>query len=226
MGIASKIPLFAPLSEQEIKRVEQQMVVKTFQQDEMILDFEDQSRDVLFVLTGKVRVLYRSQFGREVILADLAAPEFFGELAAIDEQARSANVTALQRSEIAILPAILFMNLATSVPLIAEVLLKTLVARIRALDVRFSEMSVLKSNERLYAELLRLSSPRRGQEGQKIISPPPYHHHLAARIGCRREVVSRELSRLLKAGVLEKTRGGLVLVDVAFLEMRVAEALS
>ncbi len=226
MGIAEKIPLFSALDEEQRAGLEQQLLCKVFQDNEMIFDFEDASRDVLFILSGKVRVLYRSVLGREVILADLEAPEFFGELAAIDQQARSANVTALQRTEIAICPQAVFLNLATHVPAISEALLQTLTARIRALDARFSEMSVLKSNERLYAELLRLSRPRASQRGQRIISPPPLHHHLAARIGCRREVVSRELSRLIKQGILEKTRGGLVLVDVPVLEARLAEALS
>ena len=225
MGAVSKIPLFAEISDKARQRLERQLVSRVYMQDELILDYEDQSTDVLFILSGKVRVLYRSPMGREVILADLGAGDFFGELSAIDNAGRSANVTALQKSEIAILPCGPFLDLATEEPQVAGRLMQTLVARIRALDKRFSEMSVMKTNERLYAELLRLSQPRRGQAGQRIISPPPFHHHLAGRIGCRREVVSRELSRLMKDGVIEKSRGGLVLIDVELLEARVAAAL-
>ena len=43
------------------------------------------------------------------------------------------------------------------------------------------------------------------------MSPPRPHHELAARIGTRREVVSRTMSALLREGLLEQTRGGLVL---------------
>lgn len=225
MGAIAKIPLFADISEAARQQLERQLVSRIYMQDELILDYEDQSTDVLFILSGKVRVLYRSAMGREVILADLGAGDFFGELSAIDNAGRSANVTALQKSEISILPRGPFLDLATREALVADRLMKTLVARIRALDKRFSEMSVMKTNERLYAELLRLSQPRRGQPAQRIISPPPFHHHLAGRIGCRREVVSRELSRLMKEGVVEKSRGGLVLVDVELLEARVAAAL-
>ena len=226
MGISEKIALFSEVSEKQRALLDQKIVTRVFHEGELILDFEDQSRDVLFILSGKVRVLYRSVLGREVILADLEQGDFFGELSAIDGQGRSANVTALQKCEIAIVPQALFTQLAISEPSIADVILKTLVSRIRALDLRFSEMSVLKTNERLYSELLRLSRPRRGQAGQRIISPPPFHHHLAGRIGCRREVVSRELSRLMKAGIIEKSRGGLVLIDVEELEQRIAQALN
>lgn len=226
MDIISKIPLFSCLSSEECGRFEKQLVMKQYQENELILDFEDESRDVLFILSGKVRVLYRSVQGREVIIADLGPKDFFGELSAIDEQGRSANVTALQRSDLAIMPHGLFLQLATGVPEVAHLLLQTLVGRIRALDKRFSEMSVLKTNERLYAELLRLSTPRRSRPGERIISPPPYHHHLAGRIGCRREVVSRELSRLMQADIVEKSRGGLVIKNVSELETRIAQALN
>lgn len=226
MSTSLEIPLFSELPLRERQLLDQQLVVRPFGENELIIDYEDDSRDVLFILSGKVRVLYRSVLGREVIIADLGAKDFFGELSAIDELGRSANVTALQRSEIAVLPRAVFVKMATEMPAVALALLQTLVGRIRALDQRFSEMSVLKTNERLYAELLRLSSPRRGKPGELIISPPPYHHHLAGRIGCRREVVSRELSRLMKAGIIEKSRGGLVIRGVEELEARIAAALS
>ena len=231
MGVSNKIPLFDALSSKQRASLEKRLVSRAYHENELILDFEDQSSDVLFIVSGKVRILFRFATGREVIIADLAEGEFFGELSAIDGKGRSANVTALQKTEIAILSATDFLEITTSVPEIAEIILKTLVSRIRALDMRFSEMSVLKTNERLYVELLRLSVPRRmipkgGKSDQRIISPPPFHHHLAARIGCRREVVSRELSSMMKQGILEKSRGGLVILEVARLEERIAEALN
>lgn len=230
MGVTDNIPLFSKVSARQRAMLEQKLVTRTYFENEMILDFEDQSCDVLFIISGKVRVLYRSVMGREVIIADLGDKDFFGELSAIDKNGRSANVTALQKTEISRLSAENFLEIVTSVPEVATIILETLVSRIRALDTRFSEMSVLKTNERLYSDLLRLSRPRLGKTGggnvgQRIISPPPLHHHLAGRIGCRREVVSRELSALMKQGVLEKTRGGLVIVEVLELERRIAAAL-
>ncbi len=226
MDVTKKISLFSGVSEAHRILLNQKMIRRVYEADELILDFEDQSKDVLFILSGKVRVLYRSVLGREVILADIGAQNFFGELSAIDEQGRSANVTALHKTEIAHLPRALFIEIVTGTPDVARQVLEVLVARIRALDLRFSEMSVLKTNERLYAELLRLSQKRKGSQGQRIISPPPFHHHLAARIGCRREVVSRELSALARDGIIEKTRGGLVIVDCGELETRLSHALN
>ncbi|MBX9700404.1 MAG: helix-turn-helix domain-containing protein, partial [Acetobacteraceae bacterium] len=65
--------------------------------------------------------------------------------------------------------------------------------------------------QRLSAELLRLSRPRAGSVEARIVSPPPVQQDLAARIGARREVVSRELAEMARQGLIEKVRGGIVI---------------
>ena len=92
-------------------------------------------------------------------------------------------------------------------------------------NARLTEHSVYDLKHRLYAELLRLSAPRAGHEGQRTVSPPPFHHVLAARIGCRREQVTRELSALTGDGIIEKTRGALVIRKPKVLEERLADAM-
>ena len=64
--------------------------------------------------------------------------------------------------------------------------------------------------QRLIAEMLRLSRER-GSSGERVISPPPPQHILAARIGARRETVSRELARMSREGLLTVGRRAIVL---------------
>jgi hypothetical protein len=73
--------------------------------------------------------------------------------------------------------------------------------------------------------LLRLSVQRPGATGERAVSPPPFHHVLAARIGCRREQVTRELSSLSHDDLVIRTRGALVIRRPKVLEDRLAEAL-
>jgi DNA-binding transcriptional regulator YhcF (GntR family) len=70
-----------------------------------------------------------------------------------------------------------------------------------------------------------LSAPRGGNGGERVITPPPYHHVLAARIGCRREQVTREFTTLSQEGLIDRTRGALILKRPEILEARIAEAL-
>jgi len=67
----------------------------------------------------------------------------------------------------------------------------------------------LDLKHRLYSEILRMSAPRAGALGERAISPPPFHHVIANRIGCRREQVTREPSKPPAESNSGKTRGGL-----------------
>jgi DNA-binding transcriptional MocR family regulator len=78
------------------------------------------------------------------------------------------------------------------------------------------EQTVLDLRHRLYSELLRLSVTRQGGEAERVVTPPPYHHVLAARIGCRREQVTREFTTMDQEGLIERRRGALVLKRPTF----------
>ena len=199
---------------------------RRFDPDEVLVDFDDLTTDVFFLLAGDVRILIRTQSGKEIILGEMRGGQFFGELSAIDGVKRSANVSALTRGEACIMPAAVFRELVFSAPLVADRLLRLLAGRVRELNARLMEQAVLDLRHRLYAELLRLSAPRGSGGGtERVISPPPYHHVLAARIGCRREQVTREFTTLSQEGLIDRTRGALILRRPEILEARIAEAL-
>jgi len=226
LSVFDGIPFFAGLDPARAEALGRQCVRKRYAEGELVLDFDDPSTDVCFIVSGDVRVLVRTAAGKEMILGDFGAGRFFGEMAAIDGAPRSANVTALTNAEILVVPPGAFRDIVLHSPEICERLLRLLTSRVRELNVRLFARSVLDLRHRLYAELLRLSSSRKGHDGQAIISPPPFQHDLAARIGCRREQVSRELTAMIDEGLAEKIRGGLVLPKPATLEKRIREAMN
>lgn len=198
---------------------------RRFDPEEILVDFDDLSTDVYFLLSGDVRVLMRTASGKEVILDEMKAGELFGELAAMDGIKRSANVTALTRGEACVMPASVFREVVFANKDVAERLFCLMASRIRELNARFVEQTVLDLRHRLYSELLRLSTPRNERVGERVITPPPFHHIMAARIGCRREQVTREFTMMSQEGLIERTRGALILRRPEVLQARVAEAL-
>lgn len=198
---------------------------RRFDTGEVLVDFDDASTDVHFVTAGEVRILIRTQAGKEVILGEMRAGQLFGELAAIDGVSRSANVTALTRGEACIVPAGVFREMVFAAPPVADRLLRLLARRVRELNARLMEQAVLDLRHRLYAELLRLSVPRAAGGPERAVTPPPYHHVLAARIGCRREQVTREFTTMAQEDLIERTRGALVLKRPEVLQARIEEAL-
>ncbi len=223
MGNITDIPLFAGLGEESCRRYAGSLTWRTYGENELVVDIDDQSDDVLFVISGKVRIVHRAEIGKEVIIGDRGPGGYFGEMAAIDGLARSANVTALQTSQIATMPAGPFLDLLTHEPDVCKTVLRGLVGGMRSLTRKLSEHAYLTAVERLNCELLRLSRPRPGHEIQRSISPPPTQQELAERIGSRREVVSRAMAALEKDGLIEKTRGALVLPDPGELNRLISE---
>ena len=208
----------------DLSRFEARSHWRRFEPDEILVDFDDLSTDIYFLLSGEVRVLIRTQSGKEVILGEMRGGQLFGELAAIDGVKRSANVTALTRGEVGIMPSAVFRELVFASPPVADRLLRLLAGRVRELNARLMEQAVLDLRHRLYSELLRMSAPRAGHGNERVVTPPPFHHVLAARIGCRREQVTREFTTMAGEGLVERTRGALVIKRPDVFEARVAEA--
>jgi CRP-like cAMP-binding protein len=225
MQTLAQIPFFKDAADVDITKFDRRCTWKRFEEHEVIIDYEDDSSDVYFIISGEVRVLIRTASGKEVILAETKAGQYFGELAGIDGAKRTANVTALTRAELCIVPSTVFREILFTSRTCCDKILRLLTTRVRELDARLAEHSIFDLKHRLYSELLRLSAPRAGHQGQRIVTPPPYHHVVAARIGCRREQVTRELTALSNEGLIEKSRGGLVLLKPQTLQARIAQAM-
>lgn len=149
---------------------------RTVEPGQVVVDDDEPSTDIFFVASGAVRVQLRAASGREVLLNEFGPGEFFGELAAIDGAPRAANVTAVARSRLCILPAQAFLDYIFATPSACHGLLKTLAAKLRLQTERTLEREALPVRLRLFAELMRLSRPRTGAPGERVVSPPPPHH--------------------------------------------------
>lgn len=219
----SDIPLFGSLSSEQSARYGRSCSWRDYNEHELVIDIEDDTTDVRFIVSGSVRIIIRMAVGKEVILGEMGEGSFFGEISAIDSSPRSANVTTLTRSRICTMPASVFRTILSEVPEVAMEILKLLASRVRQLNMRLAEHSFLQAKHRLYSELLRLSRPRAANASHRIVSPPPTQRELAERIGTRREVVSRELNALEREGHIEKTRGGIIIAGVDELQRRISE---
>lgn len=176
------------------------------------------------MVSGSVRVAIQSA-GREVLLRFINAGEFFGELAAIDNAPRSSGIVAMTDVVIARMPATVFRALVHAHPDVCDQLLTLLAGQIRMLANRVNEFSTLDVRDRIHAELLRLSRPEPGNPARAIISPPPLHSEIAARVSTRREAVARVLKGLERDRMIERRRGALVLVNVDRLRRLINEAV-
>src|ERR1700694_5282955 len=77
----AKVPLFRSLAADAIAALDRQCSWRRAPAGQWIIDYQDASSDVFFVVSGAVRVVIQSA-GREVLLPQINGGEPFGERAA------------------------------------------------------------------------------------------------------------------------------------------------
>src|SRR4051812_6979484 len=102
------IGLFRSLQPNETAALERRCRWRHAQAKEWLFEQDDLSTDVYFLTRGAVRVLVTPSPDRAVILTDIDAGGYFGEMAAIDGQPRSAGILAITDATIACMSASIF----------------------------------------------------------------------------------------------------------------------
>jgi CRP-like cAMP-binding protein len=217
------VELLAELTPEDLAEIEDVCRYKTFRAGTQIIDRHSETRDVFFVVRGRVRVVNYSLSGREVTLDDVLAGGHFGELAAIDGEPRSAAVMAIEDSLVVALPYRHFLEVIRRHPSIALKLMTRLARIVRASTERIMDLSTLAANNRVQAEILRQARDHPRGENSATIKPIPLHAEIASRVSTTRETVARVLNDLARQGILERTKDELVVHDVERLSHMVEE---
>ena len=217
------IKLIAGLSDDIINELNKQCRWRWFDANEQIIDRQAESRDVFFIVEGRVRIIIYTIGGKEITLDDFTEGAQFGEMAAIDGLPRSASVMAVERSLLAAMPQINFMNLLTGHPIVAERVLHNMANIIRISNERIMDLSTLGAANRVHAEILRQA--RKNMTGDEVafISPIPIHSDIASRISSTRETVARVMNDLARQGFVERKKKGLIVKRISQLTQMVED---
>src|SRR4051812_17569112 len=191
-----------------------------------ILHSEDESRDIYFVVRGRVCAVYYSASGREVRFNDLLAGELFGEFAAIDGKPRATGIVSMTDTLVASMSADLFWDVLRQHEAVWAATLRRLTGIARDAVQRVIEFSTLPVRSRIHAELLRLAhiAAAGSQNATAVVDPAPTHAEMASRISTHREAVSRELSTLARAKLIEKRGTALTILDIGALVNMIVDA--
>lgn len=208
------IPLFTELSEEELARVADAARERTYPKNSVIL-FEDDPGDALYVVvTGQVKVVLIGEDGREVILSVLGEGDFFGEMALIDDEPRSAHVIAMEDANLIVLRREDFQKALQDHPRIAVGLLRALSRRLRRADEKIGALVLLDVLGRVARLLIELADENDGVTIARRVT----HHTIAQMVGSSRETVSRTMRDLVERGLIQVARNQITIRDRAALE--------
>jgi len=207
--VLKSVPLFSKIPEHALAAFAELTRERTYPKGSVIV-FEDDPGDALYLVAGgQVKVVLIGEDGREVILSVLGEGSFFGEMALLDNQPRSAHVIAMEDSTLLLLRREDFRARLRQSPEVAITLLAELSRRLRLADEKIGSLVLLDVNGRVAALLLRLAD----DEGGDRISKRLTHHTIAQMIGSSRETVSRTMRNLVDRGVIAVTRKEIALHD-------------
>lgn len=185
---------------------------------ETLFEQGDPGESLAVILAGKVKIGRLGASGRESVLNFLGPGDLVGEIACLDGGERTARATLLERSGLFLirrddlLPA-----LSASPEALLEVL-EVLCEKLRATS-EIVETHQRQMSARLAAGLLRLVDlrGRRTQRGIEL-SLGANQEELGSYLGLSRANTSREIARLVRAGILAQEQRCLLVHDMAALE--------
>ena len=223
-SLLSGFDLFDALSATALGAIERGCTSRRYAREEQISDRDSRSRDVLFIISGRAKVLNYSISGREIVLDDLLPGSSFGEIGAIDDQPRLAHVVATVDVVVTVIPQLIFIEALRSHPQVAVALMRRLARTIRAADQRIMDLSTLAAHDRVYAEVLRRAHERMIGDNTAEIAPIPLHSEIASKASTSRETVARAISDLTRRGIVSRAKTALCVHDVNALRQMVARA--
>jgi CRP/FNR family cyclic AMP-dependent transcriptional regulator len=194
------VPLFAslPLPAQQALVCEARQ--RTYAKGAIVINEGDAAHGLFIVCSGLLKACLNDDQGRELILSTLGPGDHFGELALLDDAPRSANVAALEPTDLLVITKTAFQGVLQSHPDCMWPIVRSLVERVRELTENVRALALVDVFGRLARLLTGLATPAEGDT--QVVEPRPTQQDIASRIGASREMVSRILKDLVIGGYL------------------------
>jgi uncharacterized membrane protein len=147
------VPLFASLDDDAARELRSLLSDKIVPQNTRLFRQGDMGDAMYLIESGRVRISIRDDEEQEVILAELAQGDFFGEMSIIDGRQRSADAKVIEDARFAILSREAFLSFVRSNPDVALEMLSALTDRLRRTDELLRSRVSRNANEEEEARL-------------------------------------------------------------------------
>jgi CRP/FNR family transcriptional regulator, cyclic AMP receptor protein len=192
-----KIPFFSKLSDDVLVALAEKAKPAKYPKQATIIMEGDETSSLFIMLSGKVRVFGSDDKSKELTLMIQEPGSYFGEIALLTDEPRSASVVALEQTTCAVISKADFIHWLMNHPDVAITLLGVLSNKIRQLTEKVKQMALSNVYERIIIALQEMAEV----EGDvRIIHNKPSQEDLAKMIGSSREMVNKVMQELTKGG--------------------------
>lgn len=157
----------------------------------------DKGETMFIIQSGRVKISKKGPEA-EKTLAVLGKGEFFGEMAALEEEPRSATATVLEEARLLCIPQEALLTMLAQKPAVAMQMLKKICGRLREADEQLKNLMIRDVYERVVDALLRLAQKHGQAEGDSVVfNLPLAEGSLAGIVGLPVKQVKKILRELV-----------------------------
>lgn len=213
-----RIQIFSKLSDKELEKFLGILSEKTYKDGEIIFHKDDPGSSLFVLKSGLVKISINDKKGNEYILKIMYPFDFFGEMALLDGQSRSATVTSLEISTALIIKREHFISLIEKHPQIALSIMAVLSRRLRKTDEKIGNLRFADAYGKVAEIILDIAdeSGIRNKSGI-VLNLKLSRQGLADFAGVSRETVTRILNEFKKSGCIKMEKGKITILNEAML---------
>ncbi len=211
------IDIFNGLLPQDFGVIGHEIEKRRYCKGQIIYSQEDPVEALFLLKSGRVRLYRLTPSGKRLDLAVIEPGTFFGEMPLLGESMRNTYAEALEDSLICVLSRADIERLVYAHPQVAIKIIEVLSRRLVLCEARLEEVAYRSVPARIAALLVRLSQ----EQLDEVVEIT--HQELGDMIGAIRETVTKTLDEFQQAGLVELSRGRIILRDVVGLQARMEE---
>lgn len=213
--VLSNFMLFRDLNEQEIDKIVQISLSRTWKKNSYIFLQGEPLDNVYFIDDGKVKIYKSDVNGREQIVSILKKGEMFPHVGFFRKGSYPANAEVLDKATLVVVPIAKFENVLIENPELCIKVFNVLGEKIVDLQNRLEEQILNNTYEQIIKLLIRLGEKHgtKNEDGNVVLKNEFTNKDLANMIGTTRETVSRTLTKMKKEELIEMDDEGNMIID-------------
>lgn len=141
------VPLFASLHDEAAEELVTLLQSRPVAAGTLLFRAGDKGNALYLIQSGRVRIAVNDDDGQEIVLAELAQGDFFGEMSIIDGKQRSANATVIEDAQLSVLSREDFLRFINTHPGVALEMLSAVFQRLRHTDKMLQQRVSRNVNE-------------------------------------------------------------------------------
>jgi CRP/FNR family cyclic AMP-dependent transcriptional regulator len=141
------VPLFASLDDEAARELRSLLRTREAETGTALFRTGDDGDAMYLIENGRVRISITDEDEKEIMLAELARGDFFGEMAIIDGKKRSADAVIAEDARLAVLSRDNFLRFIRNNPMVALEMLSATFSRLRTTDKMLQQRVSRNVNE-------------------------------------------------------------------------------